>query len=556
MKSKSGLLILKLLLIIVTYYIINAPFIDDRIHFYTLVERWGKMVGFLIQLFLALLLVTFLSNATKVIKWGVLTLFLINSIAYVTYYNAVGSPLTFSDFSTLFQAKGMASDAFLGYFDAVLKGVLIHIPFVCVYLWTPKQSVLGLRGSLVAFFFYLLILVAYTISLLNTQGRGLIGRPGFLLPTVQFAVYGYANMNNDEVNKKLKPSPRPNLHHFDVVDNGIDTLIMVIDESINWDLIDLNYPGNVTPVLQAFPKENILNFGKSISYANCSDLSNASIRKFVRYGQEEQDLLGEEKTYIWEAMQQAGFTSYLMDAQANGIGHNYFTKSELENINVLPVTALNDAELIEVILAAREAKPTEKQFFLIIKKGSHLPFFSENTEVFFTPGMKGLSLANSTREEMINTYKNQTRFETNGFFKEVKEKLDFKHNTALVYTSDHGQSFRDPGKKSFHCDTRNPDLEEAVVPLLWIGPDVIKSQETLKQLGDQAYGSHYFIPALLMASAGFNDHDIVNFTQYQQLLKPENKPRFVFDRAVPMFESSAQKRDIEVSEIQALTPQL
>ena len=72
MNSKSGFLILKLLLIIVTYYIINAPFIDDRIHFYTLVERCGKMVGYLIQLFLALLLVTFLSNAKKVIKWGVL----------------------------------------------------------------------------------------------------------------------------------------------------------------------------------------------------------------------------------------------------------------------------------------------------------------------------------------------------------------------------------------------------------------------------------------------------------------------------------------------------
>lgn len=545
---------IRLILLSITYYLINSVFIDDRLSFYTMVEWWSKLAGYLAQLIATLILVTFFSYSKRVIKWLFLLVFMVNSLFYLTYYNAVGTYLTFSDLITLIQAKGNLTDAIMGYGDQFLKAVLIHIPFILVYSW-PSSWHLRWRGSIITSTIYIVILIAYSLSLIKTQGRGLIGRPGFLLPTVQLAVYGYANMNNDEVNEKLKPSPRPNLHHFDVVDNGIDTLIMVIDESINWDLIDLNYPGNVTPVLQTFPKENILNFGKSISYANCSDLSNASIRKFVRYGQEEQDLLGEEKVYIWETMQQAGFTPYLMDAQANGIGHNYFTKSELENINVLPVTALNDAELIEVILAAREAKPTEKQFFLIIKKGSHLPFFSENTEVFFTPGMKGLSLANSTREEMINTYKNQTRFETNGFFKEVKEKLDFKYNTALVYTSDHGQSFRDPGKKSFHCDTRNPDLEEAAVPLFWIGPDAMKNQETMQQLATKSYGSHYFIPALLMASAGFNDHDIANFTQYQQLLKPENKPRFVFDRAVPMFESSAQKRDIEVSDIRALTPQ-
>lgn len=547
--------LIKLILLSVAYYFINAPFIDDRISFYTTVEWTGKLVGFLIQVFLTLLLVAFLSNSKRIVKWGFLLIFLINSVAYLTYYYAVGSPLTFSDFSTLFQAKGMIGDAFLGYFNAVLKAVFVHVPFVFVYIWTPKRIALGVRGSLIASFLYLLVLVAYTISLLNTQGRGLIGRPGFLLPTVQLAVYGYANMNNNEVNKKLSPLPRPNLSSFSVLENGIETLVMVIDESINWDLIDLNYAGNVTPVLQEFPKENLLNFGKSISYANCSDLSNASIRKFVRYGQEEQDLLGEEKTYIWETMQQAGFTLYLMDAQANGIGHNYFTQSELENVNVLPVTALNDAELIDVILAAREARPTEKQFFLIIKKGSHLPFFSEKAEVFFTPGMTSRSLVNATREEIMNTYKNQTRFETNDFFREVKDKLDFQHNTVLVYTSDHGQSFRDPGKKSFHCDTRNPDLEEAVVPLLWIGPDAMKNQETMQQLATQSYGSHYFIPALLMASAGFNDRDIVEFTNYQKLLDPEAKPRFVFDRAVPMFESSAQKREIEIFEIQELKSQ-
>lgn len=556
MKSRSGRFAFKLLLIVVAYYFINAPFIDDRINFYSMVEWWAKLVGFLVQLLLALVLVTFLSNANRWIKWGFLVVFLINSIAYVTYYNAIGSPLMFSDFSTLFQARGMVGEAFLGYSDAVLKAVLVHIPFIVVYAWTPKKSTLGITSSVITLSCYILVLVVYSVSLVNTQGRGLIGRPGFLLPTVQLAVYSYANIKNDEVVEKLSPRPRPSLETFSISDKGIKTLIMVIDESINWDLVELNYSGNVTPALKEFPTENVVNFGKSISYANCSDLSNASIRKFVRYGQEEQDLLGEKKTYIWDVVKQAGFTPYLMDAQGNGIGHNYFTKEETDSINNLTVTALNDHELIDVILAAQEAKPEEKQFFLIIKKGAHLPFYNAGVEAFFKPGMESASLANSTREEIVNTYKNQTRFATNRFFEEVKDKLDYQDNVVLIYTSDHGQAFMEPGKKSFHCDTRNPSIEEVAVPLLMIMPESMKQQKTINKLSLLGYSSHYFIPALIMAGAGYQDNDISQFTEYETLLLPENKLRFVFDRAVPMFESSAQKRELEASELESLKSQL
>lgn len=543
----------KLLLLSAAYFLINEPFIMDRVEFYSSVERWGKLISFLIQLGLTLILITFLSQTQRVVKWLFLLLFLINSMSYLTYYMAVGAPLTFSDFTVLFEARGMAGEAISGYQSLLFRVILLHIPFILLYCWSFGKE-LGIRGTVITFSFYVLVLIAYSFSLLNTQGRGLIGRPGFLLPTVQAMVYSYVNVQSSGINEALLPAERPKLSNLSVQDSGINTLIMVIDESINWDLLDLNYPSGVTPVLKQFSPRNILNFGKSLSYANCSDLSNASIRKFVRYGEEERDLLGTEKVYIWESARRAGYEPYLVDAQRNGIGHNYFTPQEIAQITVLQVDFEDDVLLIDLIKENRTAYPDEKQLYLVIKKGAHLPFYKEGIEEPFTPSMKTASLMNSSREEIMNTYKNRAKFETNQFFKRFLEEFEYQSDVALLYTSDHGQSFREPGKKSFHCDTRNPDLEEAVVPLMLIGPEYLANNSVIKNIIEhENFKSHYYIPSLLMAAMGYSDEDVESFTNYKSL---EQSPlHFVYDRAVPFFNATAKKREVAKMKIKELEMQ-
>ncbi|PWD85336.1 sulfatase-like hydrolase/transferase [Ignatzschineria cameli] len=546
---------IRLILLSITYYLINAVFIDDRISFYTMVEWWSKLAGYLAQLIATLILVTFFSYSKRVIKWLFLLVFMVNSLFYLTYYNAVGTYLTFSDLITLIQAKGNLTDAIMGYGDQFLKAVLIHIPFILVYSW-PSSWRLRWRGSIITSSIYIVILIAYSLSLIKTQGRGLIGRPGFILPTVQLAVYSYASVKNSQINDELKPRERANYLNFVADSDGVNTVIMTIDESINWDLIDLNYEGNVTPTLKRYPKNNITNFGKAISYANCSDLSNASIRKFVRYGEEEKDLLGTDLVYIWEVAKHAGFTPYLIDAQANGIGHNYFTKEERDQINIIQVDSEDDAELIDLILAKREQYPEEKQFFLVIKQGAHLPYYKAGISEVFSPGMKNPVLSQATREEIINTYKNRARFETDRYFEAVLEKLPYQDQVALIYTSDHGQTFNAPGQKSFHCDTRNPDIKEATVPLLFIGPQLLNESVTIENIkNDQSIKSHYYIPALLMTALGYQDSDIAQFTEYFELFEKDANPHFVYDRAVPFFESDAQKKALEEIDVISLAPQ-
>ncbi|WP_157954873.1 sulfatase-like hydrolase/transferase [Ignatzschineria ureiclastica] len=520
-----------------------------------MVEWWGKLTGYLVQLIATLVLVTLFIYTKRVVKYLFLIMFLINSLFYLTFYKSVGTYLTFSDLITLLNAKAKIDDAIMGYGDQLLVALLMHIPFVIVYLW-PVTIRFKWGGSLTLSACYLLVLFSYTLSLLNTQGRGLIGRPGFILPTVQFALYTYVNGKNRDINEALKPKERPDFRKF-IADSGeINTVIMTIDESINWDLIDLNYNGNVTPSLYRYPEKNIVNFGRAVSYANCSDLSNASIRKFVRYGEEEKDLLGTEIVYIWEIVKQAGFVPYLIDAQANGVGHNYFTKAETDQINIIKVDDESDAELIDLIVEMRDRYPEQKQFYLVIKQGAHLPYYKEGIENYFSPVMQNASLSQATREEIINTYKNRARFETDRYFEAILEKLPYKEQVAIVYTSDHGQTFDAPGQKSFHCDTRNPDIKEAIVPLLFIGPQLLNESVTIENIKkNQSIKSHYYIPALIMMALGYKDSDIAQFTEYFKLSEEDTIPHFVYDRAIPFFQSDAQKKELKEVEIIPLAPQ-
>lgn len=551
--NKIFLFTFKLILIAIAFYIVDQPFITARIDEYLVREIHGKLVGYLFQLFLAVLLVTLFSISKNWIKYSFLLLLLVSSIAYRTYYNAVGNHMLFSDLVTLFEARAQLENAFLAYSSAFYKSLLLHIPLLIVYLLFPSLQ-LRWKATGVTAAIYLTLLIIFTFSLINTQGRGLLGRPGFIQTPVQSIVYFYSiATDKTKVNEKLKPSERPDYTQFEVEDQGLKTLLMVIDESITWDLIDLNSDLNVTPILKEFPKENIMNFGKAISYANCSDISNASIRKFVRYGEEEADLLGTDVVYMWEVAKKAGYTPYLLDVQRDGLNHNYFTAEELSEINIIPVKGMDDGELIGVVKnLLADAPKDEKQFILIIKGGSHFPY-TKVGEDLFTPAMPTSSMNNSSVLEVFNSYRNLAYYETNTFFKEVLEKLNFRNDVALVYTSDHGQSFKNIRKQATHCNTKNTELTEAVVPFFVIAPERVLDLPVITEIKESPkIKSHYLIPAVLMDLLGFKVTDIAEFTQYPKVLDPNNPNHFTYKRAVPLFEADAEKYEVDDQKVRDL----
>lgn len=550
--SSIFLFFIKFVLLCVAFYFIDAPFIHLRVDDYLTREIPLKLIGYISQLLLAVFLVSFFSIAKNPVKCLFFIILFLGSVAYRTYYNAVGTPLLFSDLVTLIEARAEIGNAYLAYSSVFLSSLLIHLPAAIIYFLFPSCS-LKWRGTIFVVILYVIVLVVFTLSLINTQGRGLLGRPGFFQLPVQLIVYGYSIIDGDRINKELRPTVRPDYIDYDLEENDLKTIIMVIDESISWDLIDLNGDFGVTPILKEFPEENIVNFGKAISYANCSDISNASIRKFVRYDQEEADLLGMNRVYMWDVAVNAGYKPYLLDIQRDGIGHNYYTDGELAQLNVVKVKGIHDKDVIDVIdKLINQASPEEKLFILINKKGSHFPY-SQSVPEIFTPRMPTSSMNNSTIEEIINSYKNLAYDHTNSFFEEVLNKLNFKDDLALVYTSDHGQSFKNIRHQATHCNTKNPELTEAVVPLFVMGNTTVINRPVIREISaSEKIKSHYLIPAILMDLLGYKSEDIAQFTEFRNVLDLNNKNRFIFKRAVPLFESKADKFEVEDISVNSL----
>lgn len=543
--SNNIIFLLKFILITICYLFLNKDFIKERFHHYNFFEQKLKKVGYVAQLLLGTLIISLFASSLLWVKFVFYPIFLVSSIFYVTYYRSTGAPLSFADFLTLFDAKGMVHDAFLAYKDSLLIVALWHIPVTVAYFIFPSL-VISNGMTMVAIGLLVVVLSALTLSLYNTQGRGLKGKPAYLIPPVFLLMYIYITYIKQGNDKAFNEKPRPNLEAITQEKSEIKTLIMVIDESINWHLIDLNRDEGNTPSLKLFPKENIINFGPAVAYSNASDLSNASIRKFIRFNEEENDLYGSSTTHIWEVVKLAGFKPYLIDAQGDGFNHNFFTPEESAEFTLLPAKHFKaDTEIIDSILAVREKNPDDKLFFLIIKEGSHFPYKNLGFDTPFMPTMASTSIRQSTAEEVYNAYRNRTRFNTDLFFKAIYECFSYQEETVIVYTSDHGQTLANPGEKATHCDTYSPHLAEAMVPLLVVGPEkVINNAVSRDMLDSSQIASHYMIPALLMSYLGYQKDDIQAFTDYKRVLNQEEVLHFVYRRAIPFFEPTAQKMTV------------
>lgn len=551
--------LLRLLFIALAIYFVSFPFVNDRILNYLETSQQGKLFGYIFQMLLGVIVLSLFSVTGKYVKILFGCFLLLNSVGYLTFFYATGKNLTLFDFITLYEAKGMISDAFSGYYTSVLKSLLMHLPLILVY-FSPSRISLGIKATLGLVLMYVVILALLVSSLVKSEGQGLIGRPSFLLPTVQGFLHFKALSSGNLISQNFVLTERADYTEFIVGDSPVNYLLLVIDESVNWDLIDLNADLNVTPILKDFPDNNVINFGKTVSYANCSDITNVSIRKFIRYGQEEADLYLEKRTFIWEIARVAGFTPILLDVQRDGKGHNYFTEEELEDVEIISVTGLKDPELITVIDDLITERKNEKLFFFVIKSGAHAPYMNSfGFEEIFSPVMKNSVIHASTPLELNNSYKNRARFQTNGFFENALKHLPFKDKLAIIYTSDHGQaSFYNFNKMQTHCNTSNPDPREGVVPMFVIGPEKGKDLQAVKDIFlSEKSASHYLVPAILMSYMGYNDQDIEDFTEYKYLLDKDHFPSgFLYQRAIPAFATKAERYFFNEEDLQTLSSEV
>ncbi|KAG1694930.1 Kdo(2)-lipid A phosphoethanolamine 7''-transferase [Nymphon striatum] len=330
--------------------------------------------------------------------------------------------------------------------------------------------------------------------------KAVAGLPQQLSPiSIATAVTYKSLVHEIPVRSKVKNAP--------VNPSKVKHLVYLVDESINPDYLYSN-EGNL---LNGFHqnRNKIANFGTSVSGSNCSARSNA----ILRLGATRDNLIETVRTSptIWQYAKKAGFRTVYIDSQASektvtkpNEFQNYMNSEEAKLIDKfykvknVPAPDL-DFKLLEIVTS--ELQNSIPTFIYANKNGAHFPYSDNYPEsaTIFKPvvsvtensGIGGLLdlYQDGSMEPVINTYKNSIYWTVDKFFEKLFQDVDLS-DTAIIYTSDHGQYF-EPSSTT-HCSSGDDaPATEGLVPLLFITDkqplllDYIESANTNYNITDQ-----------------------------------------------------------------------
>ncbi|WP_143428757.1 sulfatase-like hydrolase/transferase [Helicobacter sp. 11S02596-1] len=430
--------------------------------------------------FLCLLLA---SRAPTIIKYSLFVLIAVSTIVCDVFFLAGGKVLEYPDFIVLFQAKANAFDAIAMYAPFIFKS-LGHIAILLVaFLIVPQKGKKIVGGGALACF---IALFCITLGVCIIKKGGATNK----LPTTAsiyalFAAYQIDNFTNPHIYKYTTdaqpkyPSKTPHL-------------VLIVDESVRYDFSPFER-------IRLDTTENnlwhIYDFKLATSGANCSATSNIILRKNAQPKHLKDDLYN--NALIWSFANNAGYTTYLYDAQGLGKGHDYFDEKERELISHnISQHITNDTQILD---ALSYLDSPQKSFTYIIKKGSHFPYESNYPKGFEVP----FSSPYIQKElPFRQNYINAVVYQSDNFFNELFKKK-FQQPVMIIYTSDHGQNLKDTYGFT-HCTTPDvkPYIGEGLVPLVVITN--FKSKELQKaQTENLNKTSHFNIIPTFLKEMGF-----------------------------------------------------
>ena len=435
------------------------------------------------------------------------TVITLGTIGGYAYFRLSGSQLTVFDVVSLWSARHEADKALLQYSSELIWLLpLIIAQFILLVLPPPAMN--RLTEKVVSWFFWLPavpVILIITIIYLKSGG-GTQALPIQFSTTAMAAVTAMQSMKHrlpDRVDVSLTPEQKPAVKH----------VVYLVDESIRPDYLNFSPDNPQTPNLAKL-KSRIADFGQAISAGNCSHYSNA----ILRLGGTRQNLIESMQTSpsIWQYAKKAGFHTIYIDAQARhyklpGKFQNFMTINEAEYIDEIysldnEVTSSLDFELLELLKDKLDS--TTPYFIYANKNGAHFPYDNAYpTEAkYFTPTQSDRKGMPDELEGVKNSYRNAIRWSVDQFFQQFFAENDLR-NTAVIYTSDHGQYFAD-GVLT-HCTTKETKPEEGIVPLLFIS-DNQDLQTRFKKSAHFNYNQtdHFAIFPTLLALFGFATDDI------------------------------------------------
>jgi glucan phosphoethanolaminetransferase (alkaline phosphatase superfamily) len=285
-------------------------------------------------------------------------------------------------------------------------------------------------------------------------------------------------------------------------------IVLLVDESIRADFIDWRNGNPYTPQI-AGHQDRIVNFGPAASGGNCSHYANA----ILRFGGTRHALTQTMLTNatLWRYAKQAGYRTVFIDAQAafmrnggySGKFQNFMSAEEAADIDEFH--ALNgeayelDDKLLDVVL--KDLRGDQPVFIYAVKNGAHFPYDADYPEsaAEFRPTMA--ERGRDDTQARVNSYRNAIRWNVDRFFARLFSETDLR-NSAVIYTSDHGQNLEP--KKLTHCSIEKPAPVEGLVPLLAITDDAALKAKFARAAQDSfGHASHFSIAPTLLQLFGY-----------------------------------------------------
>lgn len=453
----------------------------------------------LLTLFLSIVASPFIADAA--VRLALVGYFSTSTAALLIYRNLNGAHVDHRAFfdddviELLWRERNMAGDAIRTYYRQLLP---IALPFLFVLgalAWSPGAA---FRID----YPYELLPLAALIGFAAAFPRGALKDfPTFV--TIPLKAIRHVRHGDLPSHTPLRDVELP------VGAAAFDKIIIIMDESIRADYLGIGDPGmTTTPYLKSVA-DRMVNYGVAVSGHNCSSYS----RYLLRHGARAEDLpaavhngLSLPGPNIWQYAKAAGFRTVYIDGFSNSLRlHSGMTLEEaswIEEYRRIPQAAPHDRDTLvgeSLLEALRDPAPA---MIYIDKFGLHNPY----EDKFPREGARyGSDPGAGARDRMIAAYKNGICWSVDDFFRAIVPAIDFSR-TALIYTSDHGQSMMDAGYALCHCST-GEDIAagEAFVPLFVMSGDLPTRralEEALPRFRDRA--TQFDIFATVLAFLGYD----------------------------------------------------
>jgi glucan phosphoethanolaminetransferase (alkaline phosphatase superfamily) len=312
--------------------------------------------------------------------------------------------------------------------------------------------------------------------------------------------------------------------------DGVDHIILIVDESVRGDLLQINNEAyENTPFINSVLDSNIINYGVSYSASVCSDYSNILLMTGLSLDQiPELNQRCSKNATLFQYAKAALYSTAFIDCQSSSNRPDGFmTNDDKAHIDDYiqvksEVPSLEDYKRDRkgIDLMVENLSEHDKSFTYFIKYGCHFPY--ENTypkdSMFNKPIASIIDWELESRDAVLNNYHNSIKWSVDDFFEELADKLPPNKEVLVVYTSDHGQNLIDDVSIPItHCHKGQSPSVMAQVPLLFYSQnngEMSKLISGKNQIREGFIVSHFNVFStvldLMDINSSFNDYSLLN----------------------------------------------